>query len=485
MHDQDDGVHQETRRRSWGGVRLAALLASLALLGSGCASHLRKTQGTMDAYRAGQFEAAAASAAAVATDHEDGNRDRLILLLEHAQSARAAGDLESSEQAAAAAEEIVTPFLDDKAEFSVGDQTLSVLLNPAAADYFGTSSERIALCTMRAANAIDLGKPDQARVAFNRAFRWQQDAVDKNAKRIEAAQEKLKEHGTEKQGTDPTAGSSDPSFQKAMDEKYQVVKSMTGYADYTNPFSTHLHGVFLLTQAAPGDASKARTNFRKVQGMMGDEAGRQLLARDTALAEAAAAGRPVKPTTFVYYFTGVAPHREEWALRIPVPIPDGNQVRVILVAVALPDLQFNADHDESLLVKGGGQKEQTILLADVDSIVAREFDDALPLVVTQAFVSAAIKGAGQYVLQKEGGVLGGLIGAVATAATTQADLRTWRTLPKQVRYASLPTPGDGKVQITDGNGATLEVPVAAGKHNVIWVTSPATHSSPRVRSTVL
>jgi hypothetical protein len=76
--------------------------------------------------------------------------------------------------------------------------------------------------------------------------------------------------------------------------------------------------------------------------------------------------------------------------------------------------------------------------------------------------------------------------AAYAAATNEADLRTWRTLPKQVQLASFPTPADGVVQIRSNGGAPLSnVNVTPGKSTLIWIRCPSTVAPAVVRQIAL
>jgi hypothetical protein len=55
-------------------------------------------------------------------------------------------------------------------------------------------------------------------------------------------------------------------------------------------------------------------------------------------------------------------------------------------------------------------------------------------------------------------------------ATTIADLRTWRTLPRYYAVARIPAPADGRVVI-DGDAGTHEIEVPADRDAMVVIRS--------------
>ena len=82
----------------------------------------------------------------------------------------------------------------------------------------------------------------------------------------------------------------------------------------------------------------------------------------------------------------------------------------------------------------------------------RALKDEMPGMVVRGVVRAIAKGVVQDQLEQHGGLLGAIIGSVASAATEQADDRMWRMLPGRVYVARgyLP-PGQHTVSIHGRN----------------------------------
>jgi hypothetical protein len=145
---------------------------------------------------------------------------------------------------------------------------------------------------------------------------------------------------------------------------------------------------------------------------------------------------------------------------------------------------MNDDYCASLGVEAGGQLLQTAVVADMDRVIAREFKNELPIVITRTLVSAGTKALIAYGL-KEATKDQGLASIATRVSTTayqvlanQADLRTWATLPKQFQYARIPNPADGRLVISASGHAPILYTVDPAAVNVIWVRSINSKSPP-------
>jgi len=128
----------------------------------------------------------------------------------------------------------------------------------------------------------------------------------------------------------------------------------------------------------------------------------------------------------------------------------------------------------------------------MDSVVAQEFENELPIIITRTLISAGSKALAQYALYeatKDSGSLGTFLiiaGTIYQAAMNQADLRTWITLPKQFQIARLPTPEDRRLALLpEGGGGKLEVDLVPGLINVVYVKSNSAYDPPDVSQFVL
>ena len=395
---------------------------------------------------------------------ECSSRDRVVYLLEAGRACQAAGDVAESRRCFDEVHEMLRPYLDTKPENRVTEGVTTTLVNQTMAEYKGAPSERTMASALNALNLIALRDLDAARIELNRAADWQQDTKNRFAAEIEARNRKNEEAAKEK------GVSVSREHMLKVDEKvashFENIENLQGYAEFANPFINHLRGIYYLAAGSDmGDRDTARFEFRQVAGMTPEA--RPMLEADLLLADSAG-GRPT-PTTWVYFFTGLAPRLEE--LYIPIPIPVGG---VNFVSAAFPVMKFDDDFAQVMVVRASGAAVETTLLADMDRIVASEFRTRLPTIILQEVLSSTIKAAAAWAAKKQN-IWAQLVAMGYQAASTAADLRTWRTLPKRIGFCRIPTPADGRLEFEAGRpiGACAVVP---GTCNIVLVTLPASRT---------
>ncbi len=451
-----------SRGRAW----LAGPLACATLALAGCQADLRRSVAAIDeAYAGGRYEGAASIASDAARRYQDDRIDRVLWWLEAGRTEQAAGRIPESMAWYDRAYEEVRPYLDAKAEATVTEALVTTAVNQAMRTYRATPPERVMLCALQGANAFCAGDLARARVEFNRAADFQQDAAARFAKEINAAQDQANA-AWRKEGW--SAGISGEALGKVRAAQERPQAPAIGVGSFANPFASYLRAAFLLaTSVDPGDRQNARADLRGVQEMV---PGLAPAAEDIALVDA---GGGLPAVTWVFFLTGLAPDYREFRLDIPIPVGNVNYV-----SGAFPVLRKRGDFVDGVSGEGG---VRGVPIADLDVIVEAEFDARLPLIVTQEIISSAGKAAAtwassQAAYQQSGtaGVLVQIMGIAYQAASTAADLRCWSTMPKQVHLLRVPTPADGRLALVRPDGAPLaSVEVDAGAPNVVLVTLPS------------
>jgi hypothetical protein len=468
-----------------------------AVAGPGCGAQYKKSVTNIAApYERGLYAEAAANATEARVEAEkDAPRNKLILLLEEGSTSRTNSALSQSSTAFDEADKLFDVY-DQKAKIQLSKEGIIALTNQANVDYEGYGYDRIMANVYTALNYLQEGRFDDARVEIKQVAlaqaKCEQRYRDKIAQAKHEKDQASKEQANhqEQRDFDYEKASQDPKFQQgqqAVFADFPEVRDETPLDDlshvrlYVNPYAEYLQGVFFLHSNAPGDREVGRVAIRNAAGMMSTN---EYLQRDVSHAEQAASTNATAPRTYVIFETGMAPSREE--IRIDVPVFLYNiaihDTRVDYVGIAFPRLAKIGGNIEYLTcsTNGGGQYP-TQVLADVDKIVAREFKNEFPLIITRTVISAIVKAAIQYGVAKaveheDQWVQFGARFATAAyaAATNEADLRTWRTLPKQVQLASFPTPQDGVVHVNLPNGTALSnVTVQPGKSALIWIRCPS------------
>ncbi|MFP4540247.1 MAG: COG3014 family protein [Opitutales bacterium] len=453
----------------------ALLAAAVASLFGGCASYNDQTLNVDMAYASGDVTRAATAAAANAK-RQDNSASAVLFHLENGLAQRYQAAFEPSLAAFEQAEARVDEF-DAGARLRLGRETGALLTNQAQLPYTGRDYDRVMMNTYKALNFIALGNHEAARVELNRALQRQRDALDANARRLERAREDAAQArsgqiaGSGGQRYDVTRAKETPTVASAMDLATAGLDTrMRAYAAYVNPFSVFLDGLFFLhTAYDASDLERARLSFERVASMSPGDA----IHADLARAEAAVQGEPLPPMTYVIFETGFAPRRAEVRFDLPLFHTRG----VTYVGAAFPQLTFRDRFVNVLQVEAGDTLHGTELVADMDAVVAQEFQNEWPAVVTKTLTSTALKALADYALNKamedeswQAQLAVRLTTALAAASTVGADLRTWKALPKQFQYTSFPTPADRTLQLTAGL-QNAEVTLADGQVNLIFVRS--------------
>ncbi|MCC6231345.1 MAG: hypothetical protein IT580_01805, partial [Verrucomicrobiales bacterium] len=368
-------------RRGLVRLTLALGLAALATSTSGCRTYATKTQEVRSLWRAGQSE----QAAKVFTERADAapqGRDAVIWRLEQATALRAAGRFEESTRAFEAAEARMAEY-GSKARVRVATEAMATMTTPANLPYEGRTYDRIMAATYRALNALTLGQPDSARPALIKAYQYQQDAVAENSRRIERAQNDARD-SKDAGAISRTEGH--PQFRSQVDSLYSKLAQLKPYSDYVIPFTVWLDGVFFLARAQDlSDLERAHKSLERALAFAPDHPGIQA---DLRLADARFKGAPLEPVTYVVFETGQAPIRAQ--VRFDIPIIFAN---VSYVGSAWPVLETQAGHALTLAVNAGGQRLTTTPGTSMDSVIARDFEDERPAIITRTLVSTLAKGA--------------------------------------------------------------------------------------------
>jgi len=367
---------------------------------------------------------------------------------------------------------------EEDAKVKLGSETGALLTSQANQPYRGRAYDRVMLHTYVAANYLKLGETDKARVELNRLLQSQRDAVEANAKKIAQAQEEAqKAKGAEngKPGYDANAAKNDPKVSSSVAQMETELNANTrGYEDYVNPFAVFLDGLFFgINAEGSSDMERARKSLQRVAAMSPDNPYAQA---DLAIANELHLGKSFDKTTYVIFETGSAPSREQWRIDLPIFVVTN---RISYIGAAFPRLKFDNNFVPSLTVAADGASYTTALVSSMDSVIAQDFKNEWPAILTRTILSVAVKATADAVIQnqvKDQGFAAQIIAKAATvalqASTNIADTRSWTTLPKQFQYARFATPANGKVSLQVG-GTSQEVQLVPGLVNLIWVKNVA------------
>jgi len=456
-------------------------VATVAILfTTGCETYQNQNQ-TLKYWRRGDLTNAVVEATKQAESHTN-SVDAIIWRLEQAAVLRAVGDFRASNEAFDQAQETMEEYAQN-AKVSVSREAGALLSNQSTLPYQGRAYDGVMLNTYKALNYLALGEMDKARPEIIRAYQRQQDALAQNRQQIEKAQAELAEQDAanrelvEKQQNSAQLQNHVASLNRQLDQ-------FKAYADYLNPFTVYLDGLFFLANSAgTSDLERARKSFEQLTRLASEN---EFVREDLALAEDQLNGKPLPPTTYVIFETGCAPIRNQIRIDIPTFWPE-----LPYLGAAFPELLFATNYFSELSITGQGLDKKTATIASLDAVIAQEFKKEFPSIITKTLISTAIKATATHFAWEatrrhrpdgrldDGGFAGMavIIGAVIwQSANNIADTRTWTTLPKEFQIARFPTPADRQINLVTGNGQQATVTIPDGTLNLIYVKSINTRS---------
>jgi hypothetical protein len=445
-------------------------MGAAAVLGTGCSTYKDQSSNMTTAWRSGQPGEAAKHFGAKAD--KAGKTDAVIWHLEAAAAFRAAGDYTNSNRHFDDASALIDEY-EAAAKIHAGREAGAIMSNQQNLPYEGKSYDKIMLHTYRALNYLALGDAEKARPEIIRAYQCQQDAVDANARRIEKAKEE-EEKSKDKEKIDKAK--SDPKFSSAVDGINKDLEGFKFYADYVNPFTVYLDGLYFLYNGSGGsDLEHASKSLSRVIEVCGEN---KFVAADLAAATNAIGGQTPPACTYILFETGQAASLDQVRVDIPIIVS-----KVSYVGAAFPKLALHYDNVHDLTIKAGDLQETTATLASMDSVVALDFKNEFPTIMSKTLVSTIAKAVAAYAVNEaasQQSALAGLLSKVGTAVTQAAmniaDTRCWSTLPKEFQVARIPTPADRKLTLSVAGGAPTEVNLLDGTVNVVYAKSITTTS---------
>jgi uncharacterized protein len=307
-------------------------------------------------------------------------------------------------------------------------------------------------------NYMSLGDFENARVEFNRALLRQDKAKEHFAKQVEKNREELNKS---KKYTDEK--NLDKSMSEIMSKYDNLFIEFETTKDFVNPYATYLASVFFYMDK---DYGKASDLFKEIAIINPND---EQIQKQRRMFEEHAndiTTKKAKNYIFVTYEDGFGTVKDQFKFTLPLII-DG---KVITSSFAMPTLKKQEASYGAIQINN----VKTSQVVDFDRVVATEFKLDLPVEIAKSVASTVTKTALNAVVAKNdatGGLLS-LASSIATIAITQADVRSWRGLPKTASVAMLEN--TGKVEILAANGEEiLKQSVDKNKNILIAVRSIA------------
>ena len=428
------------------------VLVFIFLFLSGCASVSKDTNKMLELRAQSDFRGAAQLY--MSKDQKPKyNASDLNQTLEAAKAFHDAGLWKLSNQAFARAHELM-PWKEDTVDTpkEVVDLIATTMTSSAFGPYQGKVYEGGMIDYYRALNQLML-KEDNARVSFNRLQERQRNAVSQLGAytRASANNDSMGAQKAQKTGANVDMG----KIQGDLARGTNKINKSIGMSEIRNSAGDVMSAVFRSTSSDPQDrdGGKVQPMLAAASESVASAEGKTLI---TQLKKYLADNETsFKNMVTVLYEDGNGPTLSEFRLDLPMYLVSD---KVLYSGIALPEFQNGQAAGGHLLI--GENYLRTVLLTDVNRISGLEFEKAYDGVVTKAVVSAVLKTAAQYAVNTEidrqvqnekVDPLAGLflqIGAAATqAATTKADIRSWRNLPNTIQIAFVPRPKSGSMTL--------------------------------------
>ena len=455
----------------------------IVLLGGCISSHYDRTENFQFLWKIGDLDRAEEEAARLSRTGP--KRDRLLYFLEEGSVARMNGDTKQSlfalNQAAGEYDRWFGSHLRTKTRIS--EEFLSTLGSAESKPYKSRIYERAMLRTYQAHNYLLMGDSGRARAEIFKTRQAIEDAKDIWSKELSVACEESKEKQVDISKTLNAKSSS-----SALREEKEKIKSLipSEFPKFINPAALYFESLYFLHGASQReDFAKAEYSLRILSSIYPQN---KWIEEDYRAAKVGT--RPTEKTVYVFFETGRAPVRVEKRFDLPLFFFSATS-RVPYLGIAFPSLRLNDQFLKDIKVFPTMDKSKAVttkLLADMDAIVAQEFNEYFDIELTKAITGAISKGGLQHLatnaVRSENDLARVSVGAgvgMLAQATTRADLRSWSTLPKQVRFCKLSIPQDRKLTLSGvGTNLSTIVNLKNQQTQLLWVRSVSAFTPLRV-----
>ena len=421
------------------------LITSLLL--TSCASYERQTQSFRGAWNSGNTSEASKAANIQVYDNIN-SKNGVIWLLEQGAALRANDQLEESNYAFDRAEKRIKHF-ESQAKLRLSKEATGLVTNLATTPYEGRGYDRVMLNTYQALNYLRLGNTEAALVELRQANAEQSEELRRNSRRIASARRSA-------EGINSNILRSEKNAQAQLNGLQPSLNM--DYGPFVNPFSDFIHALCLWS-LTDGQGENALVSLRRIHATLGRPT---FISEEIKLVDGLLSGNKHPDFTYIIFETGVAPTRKK--IRLDIPLYDRD---LPYIAAEFPRLE-NRGQLQSASVEVGKTKTNATIICEMDAVIGRDFNSELPGVVIRTIASAALKATATKKASDKMGDLGTITGTLYQILSTQADLRTWTSLPKAFAIARVNTPSDRNIKLFVGS-QKKEVIVNTGRVNVVYV----------------
>ena len=487
-------------------TRTSLALLAAGLLAGGCSTiennHRQKIP-MMEAWINGD----SVTAQRIVNDKVESRKDtgdELVWRLEAGTLAFTLGKYADALDEFGASERLIEEY-DNRADVSARDagaEVGSALTNPNTLPYRGWCRDRMGIEIYKSLSYLGEGREDAFRAQVKRLRERQTEIQEDYAKYFE--QEKAELEKAERknpaaakkakaQGAESYLVSKNPEFGQSLSEMRAVANK--GCGNFLNPLALYLSALGNLRdgnwdnaridterlhQALPANPFASALHAATLKG-----AGRAVTAD---VASAPQFNYPIdRDCIYVIFANGQGAALEQLSINSE------------LIMLAWPKCKFFPSTYYNATVTAGGQNVSTVPLADMDAILAEEYSQRLPGIITRTIISTLVKEGAYRGAQVASLVANNdwrdqavsfvavtIVGTVYRYAMNTADTRAWETLPKEFQVAQIPMPFDRKVHVNLNGafgGPSFDAAIPANcRSAILYVSAP---SSSNIRYSVL
>lgn len=474
---------------------------TVILISAGCStivnSHRQKAP-MMEEYMAGQNSKTAERIADKLDERSWGNvvnsGDEIMWRLEAGSINFHLGNFQESIEQFKKAEALIASY-DDRAKISVrdvGGEAGAALSNMNVLPYRGFCRDRIALSIFKSLAYLGINQESSFRAQLRRLRNEQKKVQDDYKEFFEAEKAELnkaKAQNTEvvqKKNPDmsPEQLASNPqnaNFAKELETINAVAHK--GYGNFLNPMAIFLSGLGSLRD---GNFDNARIDFKRLYEAMPNNP----LIRQYYVSVLKKSNRAIplelknispfefpleRDCVYVIFANGRGAAFQQISIYFPI-------------MTAWPVCEFYPTAFHGLQATADSKTYNSFLLANMDGIIAQEFKERLPGIITRIILSTAIKEAAYYAGLAAANQISdararavALVSVAATGtayrvATNTADTRSWELLPKEFQLTQFPMPETRKITInlqgSTNTSQTVELPEDC-RSAIIFFSAPS------------
>ena len=336
-------------------------------------------------------------------------------------------------------------------------------------EYVGKFHDRNMLEIYRACRFLELGEASKVQAAFTELRFKREEARELNLKKIQDAESKAYQNKNLKYKQLVQSG-------EVKVQDFVNIELSNKYSEFYNPMGDYLRLVLKNRTNKNLDFGASEANLKQALGPR-----KKFLMKETLGNQ--------DPVTYVFLETGSAPFRVEKKIRLPLALffagqPPGG---VLYAPIAFPQLQYRTDFDDRFIVNNGITRSYLEELVDMDAVVSSEFKSDFPREMAKAMIQTALAVAAQVAIEvatkdkQQESVAVALFATIAKVAAaeafTQADERSWYSLPKRILVQRVKTPPKGVMRVSSTNGQKVTFRInPQSKTNFVFLKSLRTNS---------